>query len=45
MSKILLSSVRGGWCYITDKWGKKTTDWGWCMPGCDGSLDDEDLQT
>ena len=28
-------SLRGGWCYTNTN----STQWGWCVPGCDGELD------
>jgi len=35
---------KGGWCYTNTN----STQWGWCVPGCDGELDrsvlDEDRQ-
>ena len=34
-NQISYLSLRGGWCYTNTN----STQWGWCVPGCDGELD------
>ena len=39
--RVRCAGSRGGWCLTCprDVKAKDCKEWGWCAPGCDGSLD------